>query len=350
MAAPSDLVCFTVVKLDGTEISVQACLQGDARSLKASVEHACGGLGVLAFTLMRENGMPIDDADTTATLSDLDMQDGDRLLMSVHSTRDYTKINNFEKTIKCKAYPNGVLITEHGELISCHYSGDIQVYDAEFKLVRETREPGCLNASQMAIDKNGDLLVAFSRCVGVFDLCSLELKHKFPIHASYCRGLATAGNLVFVSDFRGQCIYVHSLTDGREIRCLGKGVNGLHMKPCGLEVMGDQFLAVCDRGNNKIQVIDFHGSGKHVADIGTGLLNMPNDIAVDPDGNLLVMDTGGEAVIVFREDGTMLAHVMPGWFKNHGNTFSYLAYNHATGAIAVSNNDEHCIAVLSSLF
>merc|ERR1712137_1416662 len=118
--------------------------------------------------------------------------------------------------------------------------------------------------------------------------------------------------------------------------------------PCGMEIIDDRLLAIADRRNNKVQLLNLDGS--HVADIGAGHLKQPNDVAVDPDGNLLVMDTLSERIAVFREDGTFVASVMPGWFKNHGNTFSYLAYNHVTGPIAVSNNDEHCIAVMSSLF
>eukprot|EP00913_Durusdinium_trenchii_P034551 g32323.t1 len=81
---------------------------------------------------------------------------------------------------------------------------------------------------------------------------------------------------------------------------------------------------------------------------GVTKLGMPNDVVADAAGNLLVMDTRNERVAVFRQDGTFIASIMEGFFKDKGNTFSYLACNVETGVVALSNNDMHELALLST--
>merc|ERR1712241_900790 len=55
-------------------------------------------------------------------------------------------------------------------------------------------------------------------------------------------------------------------------------------------------------------------------------------------------------IAVFRNSGAFVASVLPGFFKNHSNTHSFLDCNLASGAIAASSDDEHKIMVLSPIF
>merc|ERR1712217_393680 len=79
-------------------------------------------------------------------------------------------------------------------------------------------------------------------------------------------------------------------------------------------------------------------------------LKLPTDVKFDSGGNLLVMDTGNERIAIFREDGSIVASVLEGWFKFCGGTFCNLCYNHITGAIAASNDDAHCVTLMSPIF
>merc|ERR1712150_245202 len=78
-------------------------------------------------------------------------------------------------------------------------------------------------------------------------------------------------------------------------------------------------------------------------------LSKPNDVKVDSGGNVLVMDTGHERIAVFR-NGKFVTGVMPGFFKNGGNTYSNIGCNDLTGAVAATNDDGHCITVLAPPF
>eukprot|EP00913_Durusdinium_trenchii_P033709 g31557.t1 len=60
--------------------------------------------------------------------------------------------------------------------------------------------------------------------------------------------------------------------------------------PCGLCVTDDR-LFVADRGANEVRVLDLEGNPLDT--IGGGELKIPNDVAVDNCGNVLVMDCGG---------------------------------------------------------
>lgn len=114
-------------------------------------------------------------------------------------------------------------------------------------------------------------------------------------------------------------------------------------------------INIADRGSNRILLLD-----KETFEIQSQLppegapknhlLLHPNDVKVDSGGNLLVMDTGHERIAVFREDGSLVASVLEGFFKNIEDTYCNLCYNHITGAIAASNDDCHCVTVLSPIF
>merc|ERR1711971_463918 len=150
-------------------------------------------------------------------------------------------------------------------------------------------------------------------------------------------GVAVSGDKVFVSD--AQEVKLFSLAGGDTL-----GVLTGFQHASGLAVVDDRLLAVADRRQNVIKIFDIDRM-ELVREVGKEHLAIPNDVAVDSGGNLLVMDTGNERLAVFQEDGTFVTSFMQGFFKNYGNTFSYIACNQATGAIAVSNNDRHHVAL-----
>jgi DNA-binding beta-propeller fold protein YncE len=355
LASNDGMITVAISKMDGSQTELQVSSSATVRELKDLINsHRSEAEVVFDFNLVTDAGDVLKDLN--ARLAEAGVQDGTVLMFVSKRTRDYTKISEFDRVFQCKAYPNGVLINKRGELLSCHYSGALQVYDSNFTLSSEHQLPEN-NPGQMAFADTGDLLIGFYRQIGVFDGETFQFKRWIGNDLQYIRGLAVSSNYVFASDTRSNLIHKYSLEDGKLLDSFGKCGGACSFRhPCGLRVLDDRLLVVADRKNNRVQLLDLDGS--HVADIGANedgakaeaVLCEPNDVAVDPDGNLLVMDTVNERIAVFREDGSLIASVMPGFFKDHRNTYSYVSCNHVTGAIVTSNNDEHSIAILSPLF
>eukprot|EP00929_Paragymnodinium_shiwhaense_P011124 TRINITY_DN11650_c0_g1_i2.p1 TRINITY_DN11650_c0_g1~~TRINITY_DN11650_c0_g1_i2.p1 ORF type:complete len:294 (-),score=20.66 TRINITY_DN11650_c0_g1_i2:69-950(-) len=285
--------------------------------------------------------------DKDMKLKELQVDDGATLTMMTASARDYEKITCPEKVLKTANYPNGVAIDDTGHIYVTHYFGELQVYDTTYKLVRTTnnRDTG----RQMTFSPSGDLLVAFSDGVRVFEAATLTEKRR--LSGFSANGVAVHEDHVYCAAGEGT-IRVFRLSDGTHIKTVRPPCSG---QPQGLAVVDGRLLVVADRANNRILLLDIHSLDVHAQLPKTGAaknanLSLPNDVVVDSAGNLLVMDTGNERIAVYGEDGTFLASVMQGFFKNHGNTFSYMFYNHLTGAIVVSSNDEHCITILPPIF
>jgi DNA-binding beta-propeller fold protein YncE len=345
--------------MTGAEERVDVPATATVRDLREAAER-CFQFGIFAYRLSDSDGVLMDDLD--AKLVSFGIQDGANIMITKEFARDYGKITSFSKRIKCAEYPNGVLIDQSsGHLFVCHYFGTLGIYDADFTLTRSIKLGG--NApSQMALTPSGELLVAFrsSRTVGVFDVKEgKQIKQIKLQRNSTPSGIAVLGDRVFVADSGCGVVRELNIADGTEVReTSGKWLGANMQGPSGMAIVEDRFLAVADRRANRVLFIAldtleaFGQLPGQSAECGGGAgesLRQPNDVAVDTGGNLIVMDTGNERIAVFRQDGTLLASVMQGVFKDHGNTFSYLACNHSTGAIAVSNNDEHEIAVLAPL-
>jgi 6-phosphogluconolactonase (cycloisomerase 2 family) len=213
----------------------------------------------------------------------------------------------------------------------------------------------------MVFAPTGELLIAFaesSAAIGVFhyDPQSHELTMQRWLGrkpGQRYEGIAVSGSRVFASDYNTNRVRVFNFADGASL----PDIDHLSLRrPCGLDVIDDRLLAVADRGNDRVVLLDLETFEvvrqlpSEGAELGKGQLRSPNDVTVDSGGNLLVMDTGNERIAVFREDGTFATTVMKGDFVDHGNTFCYMACNLQTGAIAVSNNDEHSISIFAPLF
>jgi len=335
--------------------SVSAPITSTVGELRNAIDAQAGAKAKYAYTLMTESGDIL--GDVTATLASEKIEDESTITLAWQTFRDYAKITEFERVLKpTPEYPNGVHVTSEGDLYVAYYWGEVEVYGPDWKLRHTFKLSGTGQAntapSQLALTADGDLLVAI-RSPGrvlVFDPVAGKLKSTLSLPGpSSASGLAILGDRVFVSDSRKNRILELSLKSGGVTRT-ADGVRG----PQGMSVVDERLLAVADRESNVVRLFSLFENDvatlKEVQEIGKGDLRLPNDVAVDSGGNLLVMDTANERVAAFRQDGTFMASIMPGWFKNHGNTYSYLACNNSTGAIAVSNNDEHCIAVMTPLW
>jgi DNA-binding beta-propeller fold protein YncE len=302
--------------------------------LRLQLDTQCS-MGELAYSLMSGGMLLAPDQK----LGDCGIEKEGTILLVRQRVRDYTKVKAFALTIQSGQYPNGVHISPVGEIYTCHYYGHMTVHDSQGALLRE----GDLHShspSQVTSTGTGELLVAFRGAahVGVFDSASCHKLRDIGVgRLRSANGVAVSGDKVFVSDAKE--VKLFSLTGGDTL-----GVLAGFQLASGLAVVDDRLLAVADRRQNVIKIFDIDRM-ELVREIGKEHLTMPNDVAVDSGGNLLVMDTGNERLAVFQEDGTFVTSFMQGFFKNYGNTFSYIACDQATGAIAVSNNDRHHVAL-----
>mmetsp|Transcript_124896 Transcript_124896/g.347742 ORF Transcript_124896/g.347742 Transcript_124896/m.347742 type:complete len:367 (-) Transcript_124896:122-1222(-) len=351
--APAELFEIAVRSTSGVEDIVSVERSATVQDLRLAVERRFQ-MGALSYGLLAD-GVPLDPLD--AKLSDLGLQTGSAVTIAREHARDYTKVTGFERTWECDRYPNGVLFDQRsGRLFVCHYYGHLEVYDPDYAKACAVKLPASA-PSQMAMSADGELLIAFrgGGMVGAFDAERGTLNRWICKGTGRPSGLAVFKDRVFVSDSTSKAVLVLRLGDGELVQILGSTLGLAY--PSGLAVVEDRLLAVADRGANKVFLVSLNSlelvgqlpgiDAEGRPQPAQARLQEPNDITVDPCGNLLVMDVGGERIVVFRQDGTLLASVMEGFFKDHGNTFSYLACNHSTGAIAVSNNDEHTISVLA---
>lgn len=257
----------------------------------------------------------------------------------------YSKISGFETTIECVAgRPSGMAINHRGELHVCHFYGDLCIYDDEYNLVKRVELP--FHApTQMAFAPTGQLLIAFQQNAAsakAFDGDSLEELMDIGLGLITCAvGITASKDRVFISDGHEHVVQAFSLEDGTWVASLA----GYFYQPSGLAIVEDRLLAVVDRGSNVVKLVSLE-TMKQVGQLGWKQLMEPNDIAVDAEGQLLVMDTGHERIAVFNLDGTFVASIMPGLFKNYGNTYSYLACNMEDGHVAVSVSDTNSIGLL----
>eukprot|EP00928_Gymnodinium_smaydae_P043571 TRINITY_DN2915_c0_g1_i1.p1 TRINITY_DN2915_c0_g1~~TRINITY_DN2915_c0_g1_i1.p1 ORF type:complete len:372 (-),score=47.50 TRINITY_DN2915_c0_g1_i1:380-1495(-) len=347
----SSEVNLTIQRLDGGEpLLVNLPSSSTLKELKLAVADVVSS-GPFNFRLLAEDGTVLTSLPHDSTLSDMRLADGDAITLVIESARDYSKIVGPETVIKSGQYPNGILIDQEGRLYVSHYFGELKVYSSDLKHVlcgtRTQTHP-----RQMACAPAGELLVAFSSSIHVLDPTTLKRVRQFGSgDLKAATGIAVDGDLAYVSDARECCLHVYRFSDGTLLRTHRPGLKN----PQAIAVVDGRLLAVADRGNDRvlllnIDTLEVHSQLPAESAPARQRLSHPNDVIVDSAGNLLVMDTGNERIAVFEEDGSFVTSMMDGFFKDHGNTFSYMFYNCMTGAIAVSNNDEHCITVFSPIF
>lgn len=84
----------------------------------------------------------------------------------------------------------------------------------------------------------------------------------------------------------------------------GKATNARFRSPSGLAVGPDGDLYVCDTGNNQVRKISSDGHVSTVLGTGDIKLQTPTGIAVDEGGNVYVSDTGTSRIIYLGNDGS----------------------------------------------
>ncbi|OQB28119.1 MAG: Serine/threonine-protein kinase PknD [Chloroflexi bacterium ADurb.Bin180] len=174
---------------------------------------------------------------------------------------------------------------------------------------------------------------------------------------------------VYVVNTRNHRVEVYS-ADGQLVQTIGsQGTGpGQFQEPWGIAVAPDGHVYVADTWNHRIEKFD--AQGRFVATWGTfgdtgGLLGAPDvlygprDIAVTPDGNLIVSDTGNKRLIKFSPEGTFIAQwggggSLPGQFLEPcgvavdaaGNIYVADVWNHRIQKLSADGVYQSQIAVV----
>jgi len=228
-------------KMSGQELQVVLNASSTVRDLKDAVAHEVET--VLGLRLVTEAGQFLErDA---AGLAEYGVGDGQCLMMSMESARDYTRISSSSvHVINCIRHPSGLLITAKGDLLVSHYYGELSVYNALHEEVKVYNLPGTYPC-QMATAPTGELLVAFMRepnRIGIFDFEAVELRReqldvrRWIGNGLEASGLALHGDRIFVSE-SWQRLSVFSLETGKLLQVI-EGFNS----PRGLAIVEDSFL------------------------------------------------------------------------------------------------------------
>lgn len=138
--------------------------------------------------------------------------------------------------------------------------------------------------------------------------------------------LSPDGKFIYVADRGNDRVAVFNL-DGACTGIIGSGTGkaqGCMQGPCDVAVRPDGQLAVCDYGNNRIQVFDSGTCTKilganEAADEGHHRLLQPSAVCYNREGQIVVADYGNHRVVVFGEDGYVCKAIVR---EGNGNGFN----------------------------
>lgn len=106
---------------------------------------------------------------------------------------------------------------------------------------------------------------------------------------------------VIVTDFHNHGVHIY-LLDGSHVITFGsKGEgNGQFNAPTGIAVDSQDNIIVADWGNNRVQIFDNNGSFLSFINTSTDPLYGPQDLALTPEGHIIVADSGSYCLKVYK--------------------------------------------------
>ena len=123
----------------------------------------------------------------------------------------------------------------------------------------------------------------------------------------------TEGYYIYVVD-TGNHRFIRYTSRGQYVSTFGSGTygsaNGQFASPRGIAVHPNGNIYIVDTGNNRVQIWilgSYWGSNFGSGGTGNGQFNAPNDIVIDASGNLYVTDTNNSRVQKFTADGTYIS-------------------------------------------
>lgn len=266
------------------------------------------------------------------------------------STRDYSLISSWDRVYETghRTYPTGVAFVQ-GNLLWGGYYGDAELIDPDTSEVVQTLPDGKRhgNCGAISISSEGNIYILNSNanCIMRFD-SDYQFDRHIGAGLAWPCGVAASKRFLYISDTNNDRLVFWDLSADKACKFVGKkgSGDGEFNHPTGIALIENRFLAVADRRNNRVKLLKLDGT--HELNIGVDQLTEPNDVKPDPDSNLLVFDTGHRRLVLFSLQGQYITAVMTDFFRLAGLTYCYIACCPETGRIAISDNDNHRIAML----
>ena len=125
--------------------------------------------------------------------------------------------------------------------------------------------------------------------------------------------------------------------DGTGIETLGSGFN----QPTGVAIQPDGKILITDSGNNAIKRMNADGTS--IETLGSGF-NLPADVALQPDGKIVVADFNNNAIKRVNADGTGIETLGSGFNGPFGIAIQ------ADGKILLSDSGNNAIKRLTEAY
>jgi sugar lactone lactonase YvrE len=200
----------------------------------------------------------------------------------------------------------------------------------------------------------------------------LEEQHHYKPNDGIVSGVACSDSFVFVATL-GNNIHRYDRKDKDEASqsCSHLEIGGgkpstktsetwnhtTFKNPSGMIVVENKYLLVCDRDNHRVVKMGFSGE---VYDDNFGEPNaackkkfiQPHAICQDPDGNVLVYDTGNYRVVVCSRQGARICSIMDprtsGAQLFTDNDWTYCGLNCCpeTGRLCVTSDNDHRLYII----
>ena len=210
-------------------------------------------------------GVAVDDAD-------------DIYVSSHHKLQKFTSTGELIKCVGKKGkengefdQPRGITLHDKNVYVCDHNNHRIQVFDRDLNFIRSIGSKGKGEGQfdepqDLKFDTDGNMYVTdcVNKRVQVMDKYG-EFVHSFgqegEAKLNRPAGLHIADRYIYVSDYRGDCVFVYTMS-GEYVSMFGRrswlGVfqqrEGELNHPYGLTSCPDGYIHVCDRWNNKLQI------------------------------------------------------------------------------------------------
>ena len=286
-------------------------------------------------------------------------------------TRDYTLVKQFDSVIALRngAYPNGVAFTAR-DIVWTGFYADAEVMTpagATVRVLRDWKAALGGNSSQLFVLADGCILSANTSNDRIVKFNAALRVERYYVGLTRPRGVAGDGRFVYCADTGANRLVFFDAASGEQTLVVTSipGATPERLgQPTGMELVRPHsdshseplagILAVADRDHHRLLVLSTAGLLLRVVGCAAGgcpsrelgRLNEPNDVAVDPDGRLLVYDTRHKRIAVFNQDGSFVCAVLEGFFRDSGNTYSSISCCQETGKVVVSDNDHHRLCFL----
>ncbi|XP_023239200.1 tripartite motif-containing protein 3-like [Centruroides sculpturatus] len=205
--------------------------------------------------------------------------------------------------------PTGITISPNGNYLVADYElRVVNVFKPEGQYCRRFGSGKLLGPRGLLFTKDGKLLVVDSKANCIYVMQDSKILGKIGSPGSG-KGRFSGPhyialdslNRVIVTDFHNHSVHIYTL-DGNHVTTFGsKGEgNGQFNAPTGIAVDSQDNIIVADWGNNRVQIFDSNGSFLSFINTSTDPLYGPQDLALTPEGYIIVADSGSYCLKIYK--------------------------------------------------